>query len=75
VEIAAERFFQRKRHPGHLDGAASYPEVLASLRKLSLLEPLDIGQRFQVDTSQAPKLDDVLREIRDAFERYESGDR
>ncbi len=74
LETAAERFLQRKRHPGHLDGEASYAEVLASLRALPMLEPLDIGHRVLVDTSQEPKLDEVIREIRDAFERWELRD-
>ncbi len=71
LETAAERFLKRKRHAGHLDGAASYAEVLASLRELTVLGPLGIGQRFLVDTSQQPNLHQVIREIRDEFERYE----
>jgi glucokinase len=64
LETAAERFLHRTRHPGHLDGATSYPEVLASFRKLSAFGLLDIGPRVHIDTSQEPKLEDVVREIR-----------
>jgi thymidylate kinase len=50
-EIAAERFFRRNRHPGHLDSAASKEEVLASIRAISLLGALKVGHRIEVDTS------------------------
>jgi chloramphenicol 3-O-phosphotransferase len=69
-ETAAERFPHRKRHPGHLDSGASCEEVLASLRKLSRLGPLGIEPRIEVDTSQDPNLDDLVREIRGAFARF-----
>jgi predicted kinase len=75
LETAAERFLQRNRHPGHLDGEASYAEVLASLRALPALGPLDIGHRVLVDTSQEPALGEVIRKIRVAFERCELRDR
>jgi glucokinase len=66
-EIAAERFLQRKRHPGHLDGEASYAEVLAGLRAIARLGPLGIGPRVEVDTSREPDLDAVVRDIHAAF--------
>jgi AAA domain len=66
-ETAAERFLQRKRDPGHLDSGSSYKEVLASLRKLSRLGPLGIEPRIDVDTSQDPNFDDLVRNIRGAF--------
>jgi hypothetical protein len=68
LEIAASRFLQRRRHPVHLDGESSFEEVLVSLRKLTQLPPLDIGQRIDVDTSQEPNLIDVVRAIRAALE-------
>ncbi len=66
-ETAAERFFRRRRHPGHLDGAKSYAEVLAGIRALSRFEPLEIGPKVIVDTSQALRLDAVLQDIRSAL--------
>jgi thymidylate kinase len=66
-EVAAERFLQRKRHPGHLDREASYEEILASLRAIARLGHLEIGQRVDVDTSQQITLDAVVRDIRGAF--------
>jgi cytidylate kinase len=68
-ETAARRFLQWKRHPGHLDSSASYEEVLASLRKLAGLGPLGIEPRIEVDTSQNPNLDDLLRYICGTFAR------
>jgi glucokinase len=66
-ETAAERFLQRKRHPGHLDSEASHGEVLASLRKLSRLAPLGIKPRIDIDTSQDLNLRDLVRDILGAF--------
>jgi glucokinase len=63
-ETAAGRFFERRRHPGHLDGLRSYAEILASIRALSNLEPLQIGRRIIVDTSQPLQLDEIVRDIR-----------
>jgi len=69
VEAAATRFLQRTRHPGHLDAAASYPDVLASLRVLSALPPIAAGTRIDVDTSGEPELNALVVAIRAAFDR------
>jgi hypothetical protein len=50
-EVAAARFSQRKRHPGHLDGERSREQILASIQELARLQPLEIGKRVPVDTS------------------------
>ena len=71
-ETAARRFFQRQRHPGHLDVAKSYDEVLADLQALSRLEPLDLGPSVIVDTSREVKLEEVVGEIRSALERHQN---
>jgi glucokinase len=68
LDVAASRFLQRRRHPGHLDDESSSADVLVSLRKLTQLPPLDIGPRIDVDTSQEPNLTDVVRVIRGALE-------
>jgi predicted kinase len=67
-EVAASRFLQRRRHPGHLDGESASAEVLASFQKLIRLAPLHIGHRIDVDTSSEPNLTDVLCAIRGALE-------
>jgi len=66
---AAERYFRRTRHQGHLDAGASHPEVLARIRSLSAFGYLEIGERVIVDTSHEPDLDEVVRQVRDAFNR------
>jgi len=66
-ELAAERFLNRKRHPGHLDSETLYPEVLASLRAIERLGPLKIGQGIEVDTSREFRFDAVVRDIQAAF--------
>ena len=67
LDVAASRFLQRRRHPGHLDDESSSADVLESLRTLTHLPALDIGRRINVDTSQAPNLTDVVRAIRSAL--------
>jgi glucokinase len=62
-DVAAGRFVDRRRHPGHLDGESSASEVLASLRGLARLPPLDIAPRIDVDTSAAPDATAVARQI------------
>ena len=66
-EVAGQRFFQRNRHPGHLDGESSHAEALESLRAVSRLGVLEIGPRVTVDTSHEPDLAAVLREIQQAL--------
>jgi glucokinase len=68
LEVAANRFLQRRRHPGHLDRESSAAQVLVSHQKLAQLPPLDIGQRIDVDTSHEPDLTEVVRAIRGALE-------
>ena len=43
-KVAAERFFNRKRHSGHLDREKSYAQVLAGIRELARLGPLELGE-------------------------------
>jgi len=68
AEIAAERFVQRKRHPGHHDDKKSPAEILDSIRRVAGFRPLNIEPRVDVDTSQPPNLDDVLRDVHRALE-------
>jgi chloramphenicol 3-O-phosphotransferase len=69
AKIAARRFVQRMRHPGHLDQEKSFTEILNGIRSIARHGHLDVGPRVEVDTSQTPDLDGVLREIREAFRR------
>ena len=65
-EIAAERFFRRVRHPGHLDGGLPEAEVLESIRAVARYGSPEIA--VNVDTSGETALDAVVREILRAFD-------
>jgi predicted kinase len=67
-EVAAARFTQRTRHPGHLDAGVSETEVLESIRMIARFGSPEIVPRIEVDTSKQPELEAVLREILRAFE-------
>jgi predicted kinase len=67
-EIAAERFIQRRRHPGHRDEEKSHSEILAGIRSVALFGRLNIGPRVDVDTSQMPDFCVLLGEIHKAIE-------
>ena len=60
-EIAARRFVQRHRHPGHLDGRMSYGDTLASLCHLEGFGRLSLAPCIDIDTSVDPPVDDVVR--------------
>lgn len=68
AEVAAERFVQRKRHPGHLDQAMSRVQTLMSIQDLVRFQPPAIGERVPVDTSAEIKLDDLAGKILRAFD-------
>ncbi len=68
-ELAAKQFIERKRHIGHLDGVATLAAILDDLRAHARLGALDIGPQVDVDTSETPSIDSVVREIRAAFGR------
>jgi hypothetical protein len=72
--VAANRFRERRRHPGHLDDELSPAEVWASLAKLTQLPPLDMGQRIDVDTSQELNLTETVSAIRGALSDFAAGD-
>lgn len=62
-EIAAARFVNRQRHPGHLDSAKRAEDVLANFRTLAAAGPLGIGKFLQVDTSKEIDLDTVISQV------------
>ena len=69
-EVAASRFGQRRRHPGHLDDQSTGVELLDRIREVAGLAPLDLGDRtdrIDVDTSQAPDVENLALEIRAAI--------
>jgi hypothetical protein len=52
-QVAADRFLQRRRHPGHLDGTRTAAEVVASICALVPTGPLAIGEPVVIDTTNA----------------------
>ena len=67
--LAARRFVDRMRHAGHLDGDATFPDVLARLQELAQLAPLELGPRVDVDTSVEPNVPRLIVDIDAAFTR------
>jgi adenylate kinase len=63
TELSAERFYRRKRHPGHRDHERSYEDILMSIREVAGFGPLRIGPRVDVDTSDTVDLARVLSDI------------
>jgi AAA domain len=68
-EIAAARFAHRKRHVGHLDGSATFADVLAALRSHDRRGALDIGPRVDLDTTGEPDIDSLVGQIGGALTR------
>lgn len=66
-EVAARRFLERERHPGHLDHHASFADVLVKLRELASLGTIDAGPCIDVDTSRELDIEAVIRRIQQAF--------
>ena len=50
-ELAAERFFRRTRHPGHLDSQTSKEDVLSRIQAVARFGRLKLGTDIEVDTS------------------------
>jgi chloramphenicol 3-O-phosphotransferase len=68
VALAATRFAQRRRHPGHLDGTRSVAEVFASIQALPV-SYLNVGERVVIDTTTAVDVALLLQIVEAAFAR------
>jgi AAA domain len=66
ARAAAERFFRRARHPGHLD-PLTFHEVLAGIETQARFGSLDIQPAIDVDTTAAVDLDRLVEQLRYAF--------
>ncbi|MBT9500895.1 MAG: AAA family ATPase [Burkholderiaceae bacterium] len=58
--LAAQRFFSRTRHPGHLDQRWTQTDLLATFDEQALLGPLRLGPWLEVDTEQPLDLGAVM---------------
>jgi AAA domain len=66
-ETAARRFLDRQRHPGHLDAAKSYEEVVASFDSIAALGALDLLPRIDFETSEPGPIDGLIEVVRAVF--------
>jgi hypothetical protein len=67
--LAASRFLKRRRHPGHLDDQQAFQTLFTKLESYAQLKSLEVGERVEVDTTNEPNLDELVREIQLAFAR------
>jgi AAA domain-containing protein len=68
TRVAAERFFRRHRHAGHLD-PPEFEMVLARVAAQAGLGALDIEPAVDVDTTGVVDIDRVVEELHGAFSR------
>jgi predicted kinase len=68
-EVAAARFIQRQRHPGHLDHERALADVLASLQAQEQLGALRLEPSIDVDTSQLVDAEALAKQVQAAFSR------
>jgi Shikimate kinase len=66
--VAVERFLERKRHSGHLDGQRSCSQLLAQFNEHASLGPLGIGSLVQVCTDCAVDMGVLLHQVNHVFE-------
>jgi predicted kinase len=69
LELAATRFAQRSRHPGHLDNTRSVAEVFASIQALPVPGYLGVGERVVIDTTTTVERTLLLQTVEAAFAR------
>jgi cytidylate kinase len=62
-EIAAARFINRQRHPGHLDSTKRPEDVLSHFRILAATGPLGLGRLLQVDTTNDIDLNKMVSDV------------
>lgn len=65
VDVAASRFVNRERHPGHLDRSRSHEEILQWLADYRRYLPLSLGRLEALDTGQEAGIDAVARKLAD----------
>ena len=63
LELAARRFLERQRHPGHLDAARSYQDVVASFQSLTALGALPLTPRLDFDTAGPLAIEGLIAAI------------
>jgi hypothetical protein len=74
VALAVERFVQRKRHLGHLDGDKSPAEIRASIEQVAGFGQLGMQPSVDVDTSQPVRVNVVVSEVLEALRSWRSSE-
>ena len=69
--VAARRFLERRRHPGHLDNRWSYPELLTRFTQDASFGPLGIGYLVVVQTDGEIEFGPLLRAIDQGWKKQE----
>ena len=64
VEVAAERFKSRTRHPGHLDSRRNLAETAEWLQGYQAHLPVGIGEQISVNSFGAVDIDSIAQEIK-----------
>lgn len=62
--VAVDRFFARRRHPGHLDQMKSPPQELTRFSVASALGPIGVGRLIEVCTDSPMHLPDLLTRLK-----------
>ncbi len=61
--LAAQRYQQRRRHPGHLDALKPPEEIKATIESVAACKPLEFNTVIQVDTWQEVNLATLVDHI------------
>jgi predicted kinase len=67
-ELAATRYLDRKRHPGHLDSARSHSSLVAQSLELVRMLPLGVGPLIAVDTTDTVDTSELAERVRIALD-------
>ncbi len=68
LEVAAQRFMIRDRHPGHLDENRNYNETVEWMLRYERLLPLSLGKKVRVCTAEKVALYAIVAKIRDVIQ-------
>ena len=69
AEMAKQRFLDRKRHPGHLDGRKNREELLVWMREYREQLPLSIGELLCVDACSDLDIKEVTKQLIEVISR------
>ena len=64
VEVASQRFIQRKRHPGHNDDSRSLSDIRLWFKQYASMLPMGVGKNVQVNTESAHWQTQLLQQLK-----------